>query len=231
MSSSTVQKSSLQFLRDLSKNNNKPWFAEHKARYTECHENMIAFAEVFQAEMAKYDLLEPQTGKKVLYRIYRDVRFSKDKTPYKSHFAGSFKRATAALRGGYFFSVQPGATFIGGGFWNPNSPDLARIRHEIAHDADSFRTILNDPQLVKSFGHIQGDKVKTSPKGYSKDHEAIDLLRHKSFHFGKQYSDKDVLSDDFVQRATQDFLLLRPWFDLMSDVLTTDVNGVSLLDT
>lgn len=228
--STIIEKSTLQFLKNLAANNNKPWFAEHKEEYEQSYANMVAFAEELHKSMSAYDHLVAESGKKILFRIYRDVRFSKDKTPYKNHFAGSFKRDTPRLRGGYYFSVQPGATFIGGGFWNPNPADLARIRHEIANDTQAFRDIFANPKLIKAFGELQGEQVKTSPKGYSKEDPAIDLLKFKSYHFGKTYTDKELMSSDFVEKVTQDYQLLRPWFDLMSDVLTSDVNGVSLLD-
>lgn len=228
--STFIEKSTIQFLKDLSVNNDKQWFADNKAQYEASYENMIHFAEDLRTEMSKYDNIVDESGKKILFRIYRDVRFSKDKTPYKDHFAGSFKRETARLRGGYYFSVQPGNTFIGGGFWNPNPADLSRLRYEIANDTDAFRNIFADPKLIKNFGELNGDQVKTSPKGYSKDDPAIDLLRYKSYYFGKNYSDKEVMSSDFITKITADYQLLRPWFDLMSDVLTTDTNGVSLLD-
>ncbi len=226
-----IKKETLSFLKDLSKNNSKPWFAENKSRYTLAHENMIAFAEDLKNEMSKYDDIVDQTGKKILFRIYRDIRFSKDKTPYKNGFSGQLRRETAKLRGGYYFFIQPnGQTFIGGGFWKPESKDLTRIRHEIAHDTDAFRSIFADKNLQSRFGELQGEQVKTAPKGYKKDDPAIDLLRFKSYYFGKNYTDAEVLQESFLDSIITDYRSLRPWFNLMSDVLTTDTNGVSLID-
>ncbi len=229
--STLIAKETLSFLKDLAKNNNKPWFADQKARYIIAHENMISFADDLKKEMSKHDQIVDQTGKKILFRIYRDVRFSKDKTPYKNGFSGQLKRDTARLRGGYYFAIQPnGQTFIGGGFWKPDSKDLARIRHEIAHDTEAFRDVFKNDKLLERFGSLQGDQVKTAPKGYKKDDPAIDLLRYKSYFFAKNYSDKEVLSGGFLDSVVEDYISLRPWFDLMSDVLTTDINGVSLID-
>jgi len=226
----TISKSTLQFLKDLSKNNNRPWFNENKDRYTAAHENMIEFAEALIDEMSHHDNLVPMTGKKSLFRIYRDVRFSKNKSPYKTNFAGGLKRATKWLRGGYYYHIEPGESFVGGGFWAPNPADLKRIRDEIAADDKPLRKIIADPTFVKTFGTLKGDAVKTAPKGFSKDHLAIDLLRHKQFLVSHSFTEKEVTSPDFVKKLSQSFQNMRPFFDYMSEVLTTDSNGVPIED-
>jgi len=226
----TISKSTLQFLKDLSKNNNRPWFNDNKDRYTAAHENMVAFAEDLIDEMSHHDNLVPMTGKKSLFRIYRDVRFSKDKSPYKNNFAGGLKRATKWLRGGYYYHIQPGESFAGGGFWGPNSEDLKRVRQEIAADDQPLRKIIADPTFVKTFGTLKGDAVKTAPKGFAKDHPAIDLLRHKQFVISRSFTEKEITSAEFVHELVQTFQDMRPFFDYMSDVLTTDANGVPIED-
>ena len=143
MKSIGIPKSTLQFLRSLSKNNNRDWFNEHKDRYLVEHSHMIAFAERIMAEINKHDVLEPMSGKKSLFRIYRDVRFSKDKSPYKSAFSGRLKRATLLRRGGMYYHIEPGNSLIAGGFWNPEKQDLARIRQELAFDAKPLKKIIN----------------------------------------------------------------------------------------
>ncbi|MEM7104629.1 MAG: DUF2461 domain-containing protein [Bacteroidota bacterium] len=228
MSTTSIPKSTFAFLKDLAANNHRPWFNEHKDRYTHAHEHMIAFAESLISEMSKHDNLEPMTGKKSLHRIYRDTRFSKDKTPYKKHFGGGLKRATKWLRGGYYYHIEPGNTIIAGGFWGPNSADLKRIREEIAADPDSLRKILASKKFKDTFGELHGEKVKTAPKGYSKDHPAIDLLRYKQFLVYRNFSDKEALSADFLKQAVQTFRNMRPFFDYMSEVLTTDANGIPI---
>ena len=226
----TISKSTLQFLKDLSNNNNRPWFNDNKDRYTAAHENMVAFAEELIDEMSHHDNLVPMTGKKSLFRIYRDVRFSKDKSPYKNNFAGGLKRATKWLRGGYYYHIQPGESFAGGGFWGPNSEDLKRVRQEIAADDQPLRKIIADPTFVKTFGTLKGDAVKTAPKGFAKDHPAIDLLRHKQFVISRSFTEKEITSAEFVHELVQTFQDMRPFFDYMSDVLTTDANGVPIED-
>lgn len=224
----TIDKSNLDFLEKLNKNNDRDWFNAHKDEYVQAHENMINFADAVLAEMRKHDNIETASGKKSLQRIYRDTRFSKDKTPYKSHWGGGLKRATDLLRGGYYFHIQPGNSFVGGGFWAPNPADMKRIREDIAADPDALRKIISDKTFIDTFGSLEGEQVKTAPKGYKKDHPAIDLLRYKQFLIGKKFSDKEVLKPDFHLQVVDTFVKMRPFFDYMSEVLTTDENGVPL---
>src|SRR5262245_61520925 len=132
MAKAGIKKESLDFLKILSKNNNREWFNVHKDKYTAAHENIIEFADTLLAEMNKHDNIETASGKDSLFRIYKDVRFSKDKTPYNIHWNGGFKRATKKLRGGYYFHIQPGGSYIAGGFWGPDTNDMKRIRQDMA---------------------------------------------------------------------------------------------------
>jgi len=179
--------------------------------------------------MSKHDNIETPTGKKSLFRIYRDVRFSKDKSPYKTHWAGSFKRATNKLRGGYYFHIQPGNSMVGGGFWSPNKEDLQRIRENIALDDAELRKIITGKSFTETFGILEGEKLKTCPKGFDKEHPAIDLLRYKQFIISKKFTDKEVLSKDFVFKVNDTFKKMRAFFDYMSEAVTTDSNGVSII--
>lgn len=227
---SQIKASNFKFLKDLKKNNNRDWFTENKKRYQDEHEDMITFADALLAKMNEHDAIETPTGKKSLYRIYRDVRFSKDKSPYKTNWGGGFKRATAARRGGYYFHIQAdGQSFIGGGFWAPSKDDLQRIREEIATDASELRSIITDPAFISMFKTLDGEQLKTAPKGFDKEDPNIDLLRYKQFIFGRNFTDKEVQSPDFLEIANETFKAMRPFFDFMSDVLTTDSNGESIL--
>lgn len=223
-----ITSKTIDFLTDIRENNNKPWFQENRNRYDESHQEMIVFAESLMAEMGKHDDIVQTTGKKGLFRIYRDVRFSKDKTPYKSHWAGFMKRDTVWNRGGYYFHISPEDTFIGSGFWKPEKDDLKLIRDQIAADAAPLRKILNSKNFKSNWGELGGDQLKTAPKGYDKEHPDIDLLRFKTFVVSKKYSTKEVMSDKFVQKCSNDFKSLRPWLDYMSEILTHDLNGEPL---
>ena len=227
--SAVINKETIQFLKTLSKNNNRDWFAKHKNKYETARANMIDFADALLAEMNKHDNIETETGKKSLYRIYRDVRFSKDKTPYSDYWGGGFRRATKKLRGGYYFHIEKGNSSLMGGFWGPNPDDLKRIREDIDLNHDEWRRVLSDKTFKKTFGELRGEQVKSAPRGYDKDHEAIDLLRYKQFIIRHRFTDEEVLSKDFVRKANDIFKKMRPFFDHMSEILTTNTNGESIL--
>lgn len=217
------------FLSDLNKHNNRNWFSSNKMRYESAHKNMIIFADLLLDEMKKHDDIETVSGRKSLHRIYRDIRFSKNKIPYKNNWGGSFRRATSALRGGYYYHLEPGNTFIAGGFWGPNPNDLKHIRKQIDQDPEFFRSALDSKQMSSYFGELQGDRVKTAPKGFAKEHPAIDLLRYKQFYFLHTFDNKEVFRENFHITLADGFQRLRPFFDMMSEILTTDLNGISLI--
>ena len=225
-----IKKSSFDFLKTLSKHNDREWFNAHKDQYLAGHENMIEFAGALLAEMNKHDSIETPSGKASLFRIYRDVRFSKEKTPYNTHWNGGFKRATKKLRGGYYFHLQPGGSFIACGFWGPNTADLQRIRQDIDFNYKDWRKMLAGKTLVNTFGSMQGEQLGSAPRGYAKDHPAIDLLRYKQFTLRHDFTDEEVLSPDFAKTAGAVYKKMRPFLDFMSEILTTDSNGVSLAD-
>lgn len=222
---SIFNKKSFQFIKDLKKNNNREWFAENKPRYQAAYQELKDFKEALLPLMSKHDEIEEIK----LFRIYRDVRFSKNKDPYKTHLSGHAIRATKWRRGGYYFHIEPGGnSMIAGGFWAPEKEDLKRIRIELAADAQPFRKIINAKKFKDTFGELTGEQLKTAPRGYEKDHPNVDLLRYKQFLVFKQFTDQEVLSSDFVKNANKVFKAMRPFFDYMSDVLTTDENGVPL---
>jgi uncharacterized protein (TIGR02453 family) len=163
-----------------------------------------------------------------VFRIYRDVRFSKDKLPYKNHFSVGFSRTKPMLRGGMYLHIENEASFVGGGFWAPNNEDLLRIRKEIEQDASDLREIITDPIFKKMFGTLEGEELKTAPKNFDKTHSDIDLIRKKQFLLIRKFTNKDVLSPNFKEEVLATFAAMRPFFNYMSDVLTTDLNGESL---
>ena len=221
-----IKKESMDFLKKLSKNNTREWFSTNKDKYTDAHENIVSFAGALLAEMNKHDNIETTSGKASLFRIYKDVRFSKDKTPYNTHWNGGFKRATKKLRGGYYFHIEPGKTFVAGGFWGPSTEDMKRIREDIAANHEDLEQILADKTLIKTFEKMQGEQLISAPRGYDKNHEAIELLRYKQFLLKHEFSDEEVLSPGFAREASNVFKKMRPFLDYMSDVLTTDANGI-----
>ena len=227
MKSYPVPKDVFTFFKKLEKNNDRDWFNTHKPEFKAIEAKMkIAYNHLGEL-MSAHDQIE----KIKIFRIYRDVRFSKNKLPYKTHFGGSFARKKPELRGGYYLHIQPNnESFIATGFWDPNKEDLLRIRKEFEMDDSEIRTILNDKTFKATWGNFVGDELKTAPKGFDKEHAAIDLIRKKQFIFTKKYTDKDVLAEGFLNDVDDAFKKIRPYFDYMSEVLTTDLNGVSLLD-
>lgn len=218
-------KKAFEFLRQVRENNNREWFAQNKATYDEIvKENKVFFNQVY-SELQKHDSLEGIH----IFRIYKDVRFSKDKLPYKTNFGASFSRTKPLLRGGYYVHLEPDNSFVGGGFWSPNNEDLFRIRKEFEMDTTEIQKITSDKTFVNYFGELRGeDGVKTAPKGFDKNHPAIDLIKKKQYVVMRKFSDKEVFSADFQKEIIATFLAMRPLFDYMSEVLTTDLNGEPL---
>lgn len=220
--------SAIDFLKQLKENNYREWFNEHKDEFLVQQADIAVFADALLARMNEHDLIETPTGKSSLHRIYRDVRFSKDKSPYRTEFSGSFTRATKLRRGGYYFHIQPGNSFVAGGFWGPNAADLKRIRDDISYDPAPLRKILKSKAFTTMFGTLQGEQLKKAPKGFDPAHDAVDLLRYKQFLLVRHFTDKEVLGSNFLDQVNETYKNMRPFFDHMSDVLTMDANGLEL---
>jgi uncharacterized protein (TIGR02453 family) len=220
-----ISKDCLKFLNELSLNNNRDWFEANKAIFKSHQSEVKAVLERVKEGLSETDIIE----KLKMFRIYRDVRFSKDKTPYKDYFSGSLSRMGQSLRGGYYIHLKPGDAFLAVGFWDPNKEDLFRIRKEIETDARDFHELLNNKSFKNIWGNFQGDTLKTAPKGFSKEHPEIGLLRRKNFVFIHPLKDSDICSENFIPNTVKAFEVSRPFLDLMSDILTTDLNGEPLL--
>lgn len=217
-------KKAFEFLKHLKENNNREWFSGHKSEYDSIvKENKVFFNQVY-TELQEHDQLKGIH----IFRIYKDVRFSKDKTPYKTNFGVGYSRSKPMLRGGYYIQLEPGNSFVGGGFWGPEAKDLLRIRKEFEISTTEIEKIISDETFVKYFGELKGDSVKTAPRGFDKNHPAIDLIRKKQYLVMRKFTDKEVLSDHFQKEVVLTLLAMRPFFDYMSEVLTTDLNGESL---
>jgi len=216
-----IEPTTLKFLKDLDRNNNRDWFQSHKDRYDDALQNVKELSEEVKKALNKKDVIENAR----VFRIYRDVRFSKDKAPYKNNMGVHFTRATKQRRGGYYLHIEPGKSFAGGGFWAPDPDDLKRIRDEFAFDDKPIRKIIASKTFKKYFGTLQGDELKTAPSGYDRNHPAIDLIRKKHFVVSRSFTDKEVADKTFLKEVVLTFEAMRPYFDYMSEVLTTDVNG------
>ncbi|MCF6169105.1 DUF2461 domain-containing protein [Lutibacter sp.] len=222
----SISKTTLDFLKRLKKNNNRDWFNKYKAEFQQEQAKIKSFYTDLEKALNTHDEIE----KLKVFRIYRDVRFSKDKTPYKTHFGGHYVRSTKRLRGGYYLQINPGESFLAGGFWAPNKEDLLRIRKEFEIDATEIREIMNDTTFVSHFGALEGASLKTAPRGFDKNHPDLDLIKMKQFIITHKFTDAEVLSDDFLEKVNDSFKAMRPFFNYMSEILTTDLNGVSLIE-
>ncbi len=229
MVSSIIDPEAFIFLKKLAKNNNRDWFAKHKGTYLALHEQLVLFADRLLELMNGHDVIETPSGKKSLFRIYKDVRFSKDKTPYNTHWSGGFKRATKKLRGSYYFHLQPGNNFVMIGFWGPEPQDLNLIRQDIDYNYKEWKKMLASAAIKNTFGEMRGQKLLTSPRGFEPDHPAIELLRHKQFLLKHSFTDKMVFQKNFVERVNAVFKKARPFLDHMSGILAVNANGESIL--
>ena len=197
----------IRFLQDLSENNNREWFQENKTRYDESRKKALFLTEVVINEIRKFDaeipLLDP---KDCLFRIFRDVRFSHDKRPYKTNF-GSFmaKGGRKSVYAGYYFHIDPAGSFAGGGIYMPAAEPLKAIREYMAENGEEFLSLTNHKNFKKAYPEMMDDKLKTAPKGFSPDHEFIDLLRYKSYAFMRQFTQTEVLNDNYIAKLVESF--------------------------
>lgn len=214
------------FLNQLQENNHRDWFNDHKNTFKKLEKSFKQNVEELLVKMRVHDDIEASK----VFRIYRDVRFSKNKQPYKTHFSAAFMRRKPHLRGGYYLHLEPdNKSFLGVGFWDPNAEDLLRIRKELEMDAEEFKSVINQSELKRVWGNLEGESLKTAPRDFDKNHPDIGLIRMKQFIFTKYFSDDEVFQDNFLEQVDNSFKAIRPFFDLMSDVLTTNLNGESII--
>ncbi|MEP6929594.1 MAG: DUF2461 domain-containing protein [Flavobacterium sp.] len=222
-----LTKESLQFLDDLKANNNRDWFQENKKRYEvfkkDYHQLVSDFLDVMKPLDPSLELLEV---KNCTFRINRDIRFSKDKSPYKAHLGVWMSGGTKGLNcAGYYVHIEKGASFIAGGFYSPESDDLKKVRKEIAFFHDDLEEILGDKNFKKEFGSLdinENNSLKSMPRGYEKDHPAIEFLKLKSFTATQKYDSKEVTQKDFVSKMSQKLIALKPLNEFINRALNTD---------
>jgi len=220
-----ISNSIFSFFKRLKLNNNREWFLENKSVF-KSHESQIKiFGEELKNRLNKFDNID----RFKVFRIYRDIRFSKDKTPFKTHFGLTWHRIKPQYRGGYYLHLCPGNNFLACGFWDPNPNDLKRIRQELIFDAQDFKELINKTSFQSNWGELKGSELKTAPRGVDKNHPDIKLIRKKQFIFSINYSNKEVCEKNFIDRLEESIKKVRPFVDYMSELLTTDENGESLL--
>ncbi len=206
------------FLRQLAENNNREWFTENKNLYTESQENIVAFLEDLIAEMSEFDSeLGKIDAKKSLFRIYRDTRFSKDKTPYKTNIGASLGMGKGSQKGGYYLHLEPGKSFIAGGIYMPESSVLKTLRKEISLYGKEFLNILNNKEFKKYFSELdQDDQLKKVPQGFEKEDPMAEYLKLKSFIVVYNLSDKEISDKSASKNLAKIFKVMKPLNDFLN---------------
>lgn len=222
-----LQPESFQFLKDLKQNNNRDWFLSQAKRYDAYKKDYKQIGEAFIEEMSKGDeSLSQLEFKDVSFRINRDIRFSKDKTPYKTNMAIWLSEGTKNTNlAGYYVHIEPGASFIVGGIHWPDAADLKKVRREIDGFYEDLEAIVDEPQFKKLYGGLDSDEsntLKSAPKDFDKEHPAIQFLRLKSFTATAKLTDKEVQAKDFVKATSQKLLVLQPLVEFINRALTTE---------
>jgi uncharacterized protein (TIGR02453 family) len=214
-----LQSSTLKFLKDLEKNNNRPWFEAHRKQYELAKEDFLLLTEKLIAGIAAFDKpIAVLKAKECTFRINRDVRFSKDKSPYKNNIAGYFNRNGKKGNGaGYYLHIEPGKSFVAGGIWMPEPKDLIKIRQEIDYSFDDWKKIISNPSFKKTFTEgIKGEALVRPPKGYDEDNPAIQYLKQKSFIVSKPFTDAQVQSKTFIKDVANTFKAMKPLVDFVN---------------
>ena len=212
-----MQSSTLQFLRNLEKNNNRDWFNENKTLYQEAQQDVISFVEKLMEEMADFDEeIGKLEAKKSVFRIYRDTRFSKDKTPYKTNFGAGLGMGKGNKISGYYLHIEPGKSFLAGGVYKPEPSVLKTIRQEISAFGDEFKAILEQDEFRNYFrGLSVEDKLKKVPQGFEKDDKMAEYLKLKHFIVTHPISDEQLLSENAVKEFTKIFKAMKPLNDFL----------------
>jgi uncharacterized protein (TIGR02453 family) len=222
-----LSKDSLQFLEDLKSNNNRDWFLENKKRYEifkkDYHQLIADFLDLMKPLDSSLEMLEV---KNCAFRINRDVRFSKDKSPYKDHIGiWMSSGAKGKNRSGYYVHIAKGASFIAGGCYCPEAEDLKKIRKEIAYFHEDLEEIIGSKNFKKEFGNFDRNEknlLKNPPRGYEKEHPAIEFLKLKSFETSQKFDIEEVLKADFVSKMSAKLIALKPLNEFINRALTSE---------
>lgn len=207
-----------QFLEELRQNNQRPWFAQNRAAYDTALGTFEDFINAMIYELRGYDDLRDLTAKQCIYRIYRDVRFSKDKVPYKTNLSAMIAPGgRKSTRMGYYISIEPGNhTMMAGGLYSPTPDQLRGFRQTVAQDATELREITQAKAFQDTFGAIHGERLKTAPQGYDRHHPEIDLLCLKQVTAWRSFTDGQVFADDFLEQTLVTCQAMRPFLGYLS---------------
>jgi uncharacterized protein (TIGR02453 family) len=218
-----LQPPTLKFLKDLIKNNNKPWFDAHRPQYEIAKGDFLVLVENLIPAIAKFDTpIGELTAKQCVFRINRDVRFSKNKDPYKSNLACYFNQAgKSGIGAGYYLHIEPGKSFAAGGIWAPEPAVLAGIRQEIDYSFSEWKKIIDNKNFKTTFaeGLRSNEKLIRPPKGYDETNAAIEFLKMKNFIVSKPFADADLQDKNFVRDVAKTFNSMKPLIDFLNTAL------------
>ncbi len=213
----------LNFLTLLKENNNRDWFQENKQVYENAKNRFEEFVNILILKIKEFDNeIDVISAKECIYRIYRDARFSKNKEPYKPSFGAYISRGGRKSKyAGYYIHIENDASFAGGGMYCPQAPILKAIRIEIFNDSSKFKSVINNKEFKTIFPEMYGDKLKTAPRGFSKDFIDIDLLNFKSYVAVKNLTNTEIVSNNFLENILNIFKIQKP----LNDYLNTSITG------
>lgn len=217
-----LQRSTLKFLKDLRQNNNKPWFDENKTQYQQAKDDFETLVQQIIDGLARIDPdMEGLKVKDCVFRIYKDVRFSKDKTPYKANMGAYFsKGGKKSPYGGYYFHLEPGGnSFAGGGIWMPEAPHIKKIRQEIDYNFTEFQGIVGQKEFIRYFGKVNGETLKTAPQGYHEDNPAIAYIKLKSLVVNHNISDDATTQPTLVRDILRTYAVMQPFINFLNRAL------------
>lgn len=223
-----IKKETLSFFKELGQNNNKPWFEKNKSHYTAAQEDYLSFFEMLLPEIRKIDTIYEKDLKKYAHRIHRDVRFSKDKSPYKDHISGVIDRAPDNKKCPLYIHIQAGSSFIGGGVYQPSPDLLKKVRQEIDYNGSEFNKIINKKSFLNLFGKLDGtplfaktttDKLVRPPKGYTDDNPNIELIKLKQYIIHRHFDDDTVCSKNLIKEIVVSYKEALPFFEFLDTVV------------
>ncbi len=212
----------LKFLRSLARNNNREWFEKNKGTYLQAKEYFEIFVGSYLKELIVFNPeLAGLNPKKLPFRIYRDVRFSKDKSPYKINMGAGFSpNGKLVQEPGYYLHIEPNGCFLAGGIYMPDPENLSKVRQEIDYNGDALEKIMSDKKFKKWFnGFGDFDKLKTVPKGFSKDHPRLEWLKNKSYIVSHPFTDAEVMDKKFLKQAMEASRAMKPLVNFLKDAI------------
>ena len=218
-SKGTITQETFNFFKQIEENNNKPWFEKNRPSYEAAKTNFLEFMEVLLPKIRTIDQIVEKDLKKYASRINRDIRFSKDKSPYRNSISALIERELGYKKCPFYICIQPNGSFIGGGVYQPKPPLLKRVRQEIDYNSSEFHKIIGKPSFKEKFGKITGDSLVRPPKGYDENNPNIELLKLKFYIVRKDFSDEEVMSPDFVNKIAEIYREAIPFFEFLDNAI------------